>query len=281
MPLPLAFPYPDAPQAGYWEDATSTIDWCEENYVVSYYVAEAMNTISNSVFILLAIFAIVSAIRNKHEVRFAIIGLGFMLVGVGSWLFHMTLKYEFQLMDELPMIYATCVPVWSIFSEGKNTRTSWLIGATIFFGSYILTAVYLHYKDPTIHQVAYAIMNVVIVYKSFLLTETRVADAIARKRLYSTMTYGAVIFLSGFFVWNLDVQLCGTWIDLRRYLGMPYGFLLELHGWWHILTGTGVYYYVVYLEYLRLHLINKQDQYEFIYHYGILPEVKLKKTKQN
>jgi dihydroceramidase len=38
--------------------STSTIDWCEENYVVSMYVAEAMNTITNGMFGMLRLFAL-------------------------------------------------------------------------------------------------------------------------------------------------------------------------------------------------------------------------------
>jgi dihydroceramidase len=275
MKLPFSFPYPDEPQLGYWDTVTSTIDWCEENYVVSPYVAEAMNTLSNSVFIILALYAMQSSIKNKHEVRFTIISLGFMLVGIGSWLFHMTLKYEFQLLDELPMIYATCVPMWSIFSEGRSSSISWVIGMSVIFGANLLTAIYLYFKDPTIHQVAYALMNVVIVHKSYLLTEEHVKDPIAKKNLYKTMKLGIGIFLSGYFLWNLDVHLCNTWIDIRRYIGMPYGFLFELHSWWHVLTGTGVYFYVVYLEYLRLFLLGKQGDYEYVTHFG-LPDVVLK-----
>ena len=30
-----------------------------------------------------------------------------IVIGVGSWLFHMALLYEMQLMDEVPMIYGT------------------------------------------------------------------------------------------------------------------------------------------------------------------------------
>ena len=105
--LPFAWPYPPEQKDGYWGIPTSTIDWCEENYVISTYIAEALNTTTNSVFIALATFAIYHAFHNKLEPRFIFTAFGFLLVGVGSWLFHMTLRYHFQLIDELPMIYAT------------------------------------------------------------------------------------------------------------------------------------------------------------------------------
>jgi len=30
---------------GYWENVTATIDWCEINYEITYYIAEFWNTV--------------------------------------------------------------------------------------------------------------------------------------------------------------------------------------------------------------------------------------------
>ncbi|CCH43289.1 alkaline ceramidase [Wickerhamomyces ciferrii] len=279
--LPFAKPYPNEPYHAYWNQVTSTIDWCEENYIVTPYIAEAINTISNSIFILLAGFAMFSAFKNNLELRFILISFGFALVGVGSWLFHMTLHYEFQLLDELPMIYATCIPMWSVFSEGVSKKKSITIGISIILGANLLTAIYLYLKDPTVHQVAYALLNVFIVGKSHYLTIKNIHNQTTQKQLFITMIKGIGIFLSGYFLWNLDVHFCNSWIWLRRSIGMPYGFLLELHAWWHVLTGLGVYFYIIYLELLRINLLGKQDDYELIYKFGFLPEVKLLKKDKN
>lgn len=54
--------YPDetamteqAEPTGYWGPQTSTIEWCEENYAVSPYIAEFWNTISSLVMAYVAI----------------------------------------------------------------------------------------------------------------------------------------------------------------------------------------------------------------------------------
>jgi dihydroceramidase len=41
-----------------------------------------------------------------------------IVIGLGSVLFHATLKYEMQLMDEVPMIYGTAVIGYCIFQVG-------------------------------------------------------------------------------------------------------------------------------------------------------------------
>lgn len=267
--LPFAIPYPPEQTEGFWGIPSSTIDWCEENYVVSTYIAEALNTVTNSIFILLALFAVFHAYKNKLEPRFIFSGLGFLLVGIGSWLFHMTLQYRFQLLDELPMIYATCIPFWSVFSEFKTKTQSKLIGAATFLAANSLTLIYLYFKDPTIHQVAYALLNLGIIVRSVNLTNKYVKDTHAKRQLYKVMLLGVAIFLLGYLLWNLDIHFCSNVRGLRRSWGIPYGFVLEGHGWWHILTGTGVYFYLVYEEYLRCFLIGTEKFYKFKWVFGL------------
>lgn len=267
--FPFAIAYPEEQALGYWGEITSTIDWCEENYVVSGFIAEYVNTITNSVFIALAGSAIFHAYQNKLEPRFIFTAFGFMLVGVGSWLFHMTLQYHFQLLDELPMIYATCIPFWSVFSEFRSGTDSLMIAIGIFMSANLLTIIYLYVKDPTLHQAAYGFLNFLIIFKSYNLTGKYVKDAKSRSELNKTMILGVGLFLFGYFLWNLDIHLCSSVRQLRRQIGMPYGFILEGHGWWHIFTGLGVYFYLVYEEYLRCFLTQTDKFYEFRWSYGL------------
>lgn len=37
---------------------------------------------------------------------------------------------------------------------------------------------------------------------------------------------------------------------MKHYVGLPWGFLFELHGWWHIFTGIGAYIGMALTEYL-------------------------------
>ena len=97
---------------GLWGKPTSTIDWCESNYEVSYYVAEFWNTLSNLLIIVLTVAGFHFARRDALERRYLVSHLALLGVGLGSVLFHGTLRFGGQLMDEIPMIYMVACLVY-------------------------------------------------------------------------------------------------------------------------------------------------------------------------
>lgn len=49
---------------------------------------------------------------------------------------------------------------------------------------------------------------------------------------YETLLTGPGFFLFGYFAWLVDSYVCGALTDARRSVGLPWAFLLELHGWY-------------------------------------------------
>ena len=43
----------------------------------------------------------------------------------------------------------------------------------------------------------------------------------------------------GYLLWNIDLEFCMQLRELRAQVGLPWAWLLELHGWWHVLTAIG------------------------------------------
>lgn len=39
----------------------------------------------------------------------------------------------------------------------------------------------------------------------------------------------------------MDNAICTSLTSAKRSIGLPWAFIFELHGWWHILTGIGAY----------------------------------------
>jgi len=90
-------------------DLPSTVDWCEQNYILSEYVAEYWNTLTGLCLIVSGVLYYKNnydciSVTHYQKVFTKLSGL-LVFVGVGTMLFHGTLYYQYQLLDELPMIY--------------------------------------------------------------------------------------------------------------------------------------------------------------------------------
>ncbi len=60
--------------------------------------------------------------------------LALLVIGVGSWLFHMTLRYDMQLMDEIPMVFGAAALTYSVYQVNR----------VIFSYSYFLSGLFLY-----------------------------------------------------------------------------------------------------------------------------------------
>ncbi|KAI9315599.1 alkaline ceramidase 3 [Dichotomocladium elegans] len=222
----------------YWGIPTSTIDWCEENYIISPYIAEFFNTTTNVGFVLLAIFGIYNTRKNNFAWSFVLAHLSVLFVGIGSWCFHMTLQYEMQLLDELPMIYAGCVMVWHIFEIYPEKRYS--LGFPLFLVGYaaFVTYSYLIINNPVYHEVCYGLLVASIVFRSIYVVHTLppVFSKYEKPAMTRLLWTAALCFGGAFIIWNIDNQFCSTLRDWRHVVGLPLGAISELHGWWHIGT---------------------------------------------
>ena len=45
--------------------------------------------------------------------------------------------------------------------------------------------------------------------------------------------------LLGYVLWNIDLEFCTMLRNVKQLVGLPWAWLFELHGWWHILTAIG------------------------------------------
>ncbi|XP_077449016.1 alkaline ceramidase 3 isoform X2 [Stigmatopora argus] len=263
---------PSLDRAGYWGRPTSTLDWCEENYVVSYYIAEFWNTVSNLIMILPPICGAIQTFRNGLEFCYTCSFLGLAAVGVGSWCFHMTLLYEMQLLDELPMIYSTCVFVYCLYECFKQGNTiSWFPVALLLIFSITVTVVYLQWKEPVFHQVMYGALVACLVIRSIFIV-TWVYPWL-RPLCYASLG----IFLVGFLLWNIDNIFCDTLRASRQTLPPSVGVVTQFHAWWHILTGLGSYLHILLSLQIRTTYLKYRPKIKFLC--GVWPTLHVEQQK--
>ncbi|KAJ5183643.1 ceramidase [Penicillium capsulatum] len=304
-PLPsIAYP-PE--QAGFWSPVTSTLNWCEEDYYATIYSAEVVNALTNLLFMWLGIRGILSCRRNQHDQVFLVALCGYLLVGTGSFLFHSTLKYPMQLVDELSMIYTTCLMCYASFSYSRPVIVRVVLAVALTAMSVFITLYYHYIQDPLFHQNAYAILTTVVVLRSMHTMEVTLRpkwrhsterdrlerekkglpvptkerqqyendrDTQTLKTMWIMVGYGLSMFLGGFLLWNLDNGFCSKLRRWRREVGLPWGIVLEGHGWWHIMTGIGAYLYIMWGIWLRHCLNKKQDEYRIHWvHLWHIPDI--------
>lgn len=172
-----------------------------------------------------------------------------------------------QLVDELSMIYTTCLMCYATFSYSKSIRTRVILGSYLAFLSVFITLYYHYIQNPVFHQNAYAVLTAVVVLRSMYTMETTLRPSRRKSteenrqefmkaslpvlskeqqdyanardlKILNTMwlmvVYGLATFLGGFAIWNVDNQFCTSLRGWRRVVGLPWGILLEGHGWWYV-----------------------------------------------
>jgi dihydroceramidase len=75
----------------FWGPPSATIDWCEDNYKLTRFVAEPLNTVSNLSFVVLGILGALHEIREGSKRSYIVLYSTVAAIGVGSMLFHGTL----------------------------------------------------------------------------------------------------------------------------------------------------------------------------------------------
>lgn len=269
----------------FWGTPTATIDWCEANYEVTTYIAEFWNTISNLIMILLPIYGLYWSIKQKRNkkklnnfvIRNSTLAVYFalMMIGSGSWLFHMTLLYPMQLLDELPMIYGFGFGLYALFdilesayqlendANGVEKHTNLPSRLTVFMliVLYCLFVTFIYvlvWSDPLFHQIAFGIMVAMVIVLGY---KTLSMYKLSKKLYILALTY--LILAFGF--WNLDNNFCGhlkkyrhsverifginkanfNEIDMRavflNVIAVTLKIFSEFHSLWHLLTGMSAY----------------------------------------
>ncbi|EGC41275.1 alkaline ceramidase [Histoplasma capsulatum var. duboisii H88] len=195
-----------------------------------------------------------------------------------------------QLVDELSMIYTTCLVCYATFSYSKPTKTRILLALFLLALAIVITLYYHYIQNPIFHQNAYALLTAIVLLRSMWVMEAALRPSWRNKGLernqqfhsYEDMrdlkilhtmwvmvAYGLATFLGGFAIWNLDNVLCSRLRGWRRKIGLPWGHptgrsrLVSLTGKnRHLMTGIGAYMYIVWGIWLRHCLNGLQEEYQ-------------------
>lgn len=173
--------------------------------------------------------------------------------------------------DEIAaMIYTVCFSCYASFSYRRSRLYALWVAISLSSLAIFITAYYHYLQDPSFHQNAYALLTATVLLRGMYVMEVNLRpslqnrqrehisqqskgvvseaerkeqkrqdarDELILKNMWTMIAYGLSIFLGGFAIWTLDNRYCSTLRRWRRDIGLPWGILLEGHGWWHLMTG--------------------------------------------
>ncbi|KAI9034932.1 ceramidase [Aspergillus affinis] len=233
------------PNSPFWGPTTANSNFCEEDYAITRYIAEFINSLTNISYILFAIHGLRQLNRKSNTDVFRVIPYyGLMAVGICSASFHITMKYHTQMSES---------------SHPAAIQDS--VRLAILLGSLLAALVTYHVAtdELILHSVSFGVMVVVIGIRTMQLVKSRTeANSAARRKVWGIVRFGAVIFNLGFYIWLIDNKICGILNTWKAKIGLPWAFVLELHGWWHIFTAIGAYIFIAIVD----HLVSGEDHAE-------------------
>jgi len=256
------FNRPLDPGVGYWGERTSAVDWCESNYTWSYYIAEFFNTITSLPAAFLAFHGVYLAFKYGYEKRMVVVNLLVALVGLGSAAFHGTLLYSGQIMDELPMVYASLSFLYVVLEMDAHNKAVYKYLAPLIFGySILFTGVYLYLPSFFIFfLIGYIFGILMLIYHCSIIY--RNPSTLHHQKVLIVL--GISFYIGGWlFFWIPEVAFCDT---LQAF---------NFHAWWHVTSTLGAFVMVIFIVFQREIQRGRNPQLNYNYFLGvpILPYV--------
>ncbi|KAK4121869.1 hypothetical protein N657DRAFT_600022 [Parathielavia appendiculata] len=225
---------------GAWSPPTSRANFCEEDYVVTFYIAEFINALTNFAYVYFALKSIyprgrMSSSRPKPD----FMSLSLLVLGIGSFLFHATLRQTLEFVDEFSMLGLT----WSMLQASLTARQPparvRLITVVLAVAYPSFAAFYFWSAKIVYHSIAFVAALLVVLARSQYTLHVLLPTFPKRwdwnRRIWKALGWCVL----GYVLWTVDLEYCAELRALRGKVGLPWAWLLEFHGWWHILTAAG------------------------------------------
>ncbi|KAL1890342.1 alkaline ceramidase ydc1 [Sporothrix stenoceras] len=151
------------------------LSFCEEDYAVSAYLTEFINSLTNLAYVYYALrYMYGPGSRGLFAPKVDFMAVSLLLLGIGSFLFHASMRQTMQFADELAMLGLT----WSLLLGALNIqRTSAYnklvsVGLAVIFP--LFSAFYIWTANILYHSIAFGTILTLIVLRGHYLFHWRV-----------------------------------------------------------------------------------------------------------
>jgi dihydroceramidase len=221
-------------ETGFWGPVDANHQFCEPHYDNTFFLAEFYNALSSLIYVGIGIYIF----RRIQDPWIRASSSWLCLIGVGSFLFHGTMRRSMQLLDEIPMVGMLCTGCL-----GKVEQHPWLHGNAsqwrrflfVLFVAVALTYVWFDRYELFIHGfTALVLVDGVIAYTMPLTTVNQVQTG-------NFLLYASFLsIVVGKILWEVEGRFCQS---------MPQ--VWPLHVVWHFFSGMSAYYGVLFNSLVR------------------------------
>ncbi|MCJ1405276.1 hypothetical protein MMC11_008503 [Xylographa trunciseda] len=177
------------------------------------------------------------------------------------------------------MTLATGIIFYRVMSFGRSPESKRIFAYLLTFLLCAIAVYHCLVVEVAVHQGSFVLMVVIVGFRTANLIKTRIKDEQVKARMNRMARSGSVTIFLAWVLWNVDNVICSTLRSVRESVGIPWGFLFELHGWWHILTAVAVYIYFVLIEHLTAEIpVEESIEASSVYAWPVLSSLKGKKS---
>lgn len=173
--------------------------------------------------IILAVFGLVQLRHTaRYESRYIVAMLAFCMVGIGSTMFHATLLWKYQLLDEIPMLYCVTSILYILVQMFKGANKCLATG--LFVSTLALSLLY-----ATIGAYILFLLLFVSAFITCFLLLWRYGHRQQPTQQQRMLTAATVLYSTAALCWITERLFCTKTQSL------------QLHALWHIGSGLGTF----------------------------------------
>ena len=234
--------------------------FCEPKYATSPHVAEFYNAASSLVYVLAGAVGLALARRWAADWRIQAGWAALIVVGIGSVLFHATMRFAMELCDEIPMLFLVLAFLVGKedclgFMSGPAGRRRFRLAALALIG--LSTAAYV---ALFVYEIFVYSFGLAVLFEIGL-------DLACRPKTWPTRACFAIAVACiavGHAVWQLEQRLCAQ-----------HPRLWPLHVVWHLLSCVGGVFAIVHNVFLR----REKRSNTLAYKYALSPAARAARTR--
>ncbi|KAI0199575.1 ceramidase [Astrocystis sublimbata] len=254
------------PQAlnGAWSPPTSSANFCEEDYAVTRYLAEFINTLTNLAYVFLALQYMFGGpgSRGLRAPRYDFMSVSLLVLGIASFAFHATMLQNFQFGDEIAMLGLVWSMLQGLLAVRRSSAYDRFINITLAMVFPLFAVFYVWSGKIIYHATGFTIALAVAIARGayfFYWRKPGFPEAkVARWRMQGLTAL--VLVLVAYLLWQIDLEYCAELRAMREQLGLPWAWLLEMHGWWHVLTAMSAARFMDIIREIQVELKSEKKE---------------------